>query len=92
MALGVALEHGPVNTLIITLVALERLIVAVVALVVLQVVLVLGNERTRVAREQLVRCHVGLDVLPLVNPFARFMVAMLAPVQLSLWHLERLGM
>lgn len=83
-----ALEHGAVDTLIITLVALEGLVAVVVALVVLEVMLVLGYEGARVAREQLLRRYVSLDVLPFINPFGGFMVTKLAPVQLSLRHLD----
>lgn len=72
VGLGVRAQHAHVDARVIALVTLERLLARVIAHVILQVVLVLGHERTLGALEQLL----GLDVRrALMHPVVLFVHA-----------------
>ena len=66
MRLHVAVQHRLVDARVVALVALKRLGAEVVAQVVLQVVLVLGDERTLGALQALVVFDVTPRVLPIL--------------------------
>lgn len=67
VGLAMRVEHGLVDAGVAALVALEGLLVLVLADVVLQVVLELGDERALGALQDLVRLHVGAGVRPEVH-------------------------
>lgn len=79
-------EHRLVDTLVLALVALERFVAGMIALVVLKVVLILGDKLTRITGQQFFRFHVQPQVLPVVELAVALVGAVPALVGTLLWH------